>query len=132
MIYDTSYSNKETTRKINQLVGLPFSWRQRLKFRGIGSPSMVIADISNEYKKYMNAEHYQTKANIELRPKGILIHFRHKLQAYSWVMPFTSLTVLHDTHLTLASDDLFISFHEPTDKIFLSKLTQAQENCLLD
>ncbi|WP_370087767.1 hypothetical protein [Ekhidna sp.] len=126
MIYDTSYSDKETTRQIDKAVGSPFSWRERLRMGGIGSKRMTIHAVSEEYKKYMNADHYQSTANIELRPKGIILHFRHKLQAYSWVMPFQSLTIKYENYLLLESDGKFIQFNEPGNEKFIKRMIDAQ------
>jgi hypothetical protein len=124
MIYDTSYSSKETTRQINNAVGHPFSFKERWKLGGIGSKRMVIEDISQEYKKYLNADHYVSNANIELRPKGILVHFRHKLQAYSWVMPYEKLSILSIEKLRLTSESKFIQFKDglESNKKFIEKM----------
>lgn len=124
MIYDTSYSNKETTRQINKVVGLPYSFKERWKLGGIGSKRMIIEEISEEYKKYLNADHYQSNANIELRPKGILIHFRHKLQAYSWVMPFKELSIKSSEKLRITSDGKFIQFKDgmEVNRKFIEKM----------
>lgn len=126
MIFDTSYSDKTITRKINQAVGLPFGFKERWKLGGIGSKRMVIEDISEEYKKYINADHYQSNANIELRPKGILIHFRHKLQAYSWVMPYAHLSIEQKEKLLLSSEGKFIRFKDAfeTNKKFIEKMVR--------
>ena len=126
MIFDTSYSNKEITRKINKAVGLPFSWKERFKMAGIGSRRMVIHEISPEYKIYTNAEHYVSTANVELRPSGIIIHFRHKLQAYSWVMSFSSLNVIYEHFLRLESEGKYVQFNDPKNDRFISKLIQCQ------
>lgn len=89
---------------------------------GIGSSRLVISDISEEYRKYLNAEHYISNANIELRPKGILLHFRHKLQVYSWVMPYKTLNIEGDGELKLSSNGKFIQFKSGIEPKFLEKL----------
>ncbi len=127
MIFDTSYSDKETTRKINQAVGASFSLLERLKMRGIGSRRMTINAISDEYSSYLNAEHYISTANIELRPSGIIIHFRHKLQAYSWIMPYSSLKIQYDGGLRLESEDHFIQFNDPQNDHFINRMIQLQK-----
>lgn len=126
MLYDTSYSNKETTRKIDKSVGLAFSFIERWKLGGIGSHRMVIEDISEEYRKYLNAGHYFSNANIELRPKGILVHFRHKLQAYSWVMPYADLTIEANEKLSLTTDGKFIRFKDALEvnQKFIEKMVR--------
>lgn len=122
MIFDTSYSDKETKAQIDNSVGKSFSFKERWKMGGIGSPRMSIADISEEYKKYMKPDHYITNANIELRPNGILVHFRHKLQAYTWVMPFLTLKISLTDGLKIESDGKFIVFQQGVDKRFMEKL----------
>lgn len=124
MLFDTSYSDKRITRQINEAVGIAFSIKDRWKLRGIGSKRMVIGDISKEYRKYLNAAHYLSHANIELRPKGIIIHFRHKLQAYSWIMPYDDLDIKYDDSLRLASDEKFICFAQDLDHTFIVKMKQ--------
>ncbi|WP_420315914.1 hypothetical protein [Ekhidna sp.] len=128
MIFDTSYSDKETTKKINHSVGSPYSWKERWKLRGIGSRRMTVHDISEDYKKYMNADHYISTASIELRPKGIIIHFRHKLQAYSWVMPFDSLTIHSSDSLKLECDGKYIKFNEPGNDKFIRQMIDLSKN----
>ena len=122
MIFDTSYSDKETKRKIDSAVGTAFTWKARFKMGGIGSRRMTIHSISEEYKSYMNADHYISTANIELRPKGIILHFRHKLQAYAWIMPFESLTITYDGLLKLESDGRHIQFNDPQNDRFIKKM----------
>ncbi|MFK7952755.1 MAG: hypothetical protein AB8B73_07885 [Ekhidna sp.] len=126
MIFDTSYTDKRTIRQINTAVGIPFGFKERWKLGGIGSKRMVIEDISEEYKKYLNADHYVSNANIELRPKGILIHFRHKLQAYTWVMSYTHLSIEQTDKLTLTSDGKFIRFKDAleTNGKFIEKMVR--------
>ncbi|MFK7952311.1 MAG: hypothetical protein AB8B73_05650 [Ekhidna sp.] len=110
MIFDTSYTDKRIIRKINSAVGLPFGFKERWKLGGIGSRRMAIEEISPEYEKYLNADHYVSNANIELRPKGVLIHFRHKLQAYTWVMPYAHLKIEEGEKLKLTAEGKFIRF----------------------
>ncbi|WP_436515804.1 hypothetical protein [Ekhidna sp. To15] len=127
MIFDTSYSDKETTRKIDLAVGRSFSWQERLKMGGIGSRRMTINGISDEYKSYLNAEHYISTANIELRPKGIILHFRHKLQAYSWIMPYSSLNIQFSKILRLEADGHYIQFDDPKNDRFIDRMIKLRK-----
>ena len=130
MIFDTSYSDKKITRQIDQAVGHPYSWKERWKMGGIGSKRMVIQDISEDYRKYLNAAYYHTNANIELRPKGILVHFRHKLQAYTWVMPFDDLEIASETLLTLKAAGKFLEFDPGDQQKFIAKLISLRQEYL--
>ncbi|MEM7297687.1 MAG: hypothetical protein AAF391_05410 [Bacteroidota bacterium] len=122
MIFDTSYSDKETKRQIDNAVGKSYTFKERWKMGGIGSPRMSIAEISNEYKQYMKPDHYVTNANIELRPKGILVHFRHKLQAYTWVMPYSTLKIITTELLKIESEGKFITFKQGVNQKFVEKI----------
>lgn len=95
---------------------------------GIGSRRMTIHDISESYKQYLNAAHYITTANIELRPKGIIIHFRHKLQAYSWIMPYPSLSLQYQGSLRLESEGKFIQFDEPENQKFIEQMIELAQH----
>lgn len=127
MLFDTSYPDKETTRKINKAVGLPFNWKDRWRMGGIGSRRMIIHEISEEYQQYMNAEHYITTASIELRPKGIILHFRHKLQVYSWIMPYESLLIEYQESLKLSSEGKYIIFDKPENDAFIRKMMAKKD-----
>ena len=122
MLFDTTNTDKRITQQINEAVGAPFSFKNRLKMGGIGSKRMVIQAISAAYRQYLKASHYETKANIELRPKGIIIHFRHKLESYSWVMPYHELTIQLSESLKLEANQHYISFHKELDHAFIHKL----------
>jgi len=127
MIINTSYTDKKITKQINEAVGRPFSLIDRIRLGGIGSRRMAISDISNNYKKYLNADHYISNANIELRPKGILIHFRHKLQAYTWLMPFSRLLIDYNKALKINADGDYIEFSKDLDQRFIEKVIRHQE-----
>lgn len=130
MIFDTSYSDKKTTRQINEAVGMPYLWKDRWKMGGIGSKRMTIEDISEEYQKYLNAEHYLSQANIELRPKGIIVHFRYKLQAYAWIMPFEALQIVYNKFLTLNAAGKFVIFSKGIEQKFINKMITAHQSYL--
>ena len=127
MIYDVTYTDKNTIRKINAAVGPSFPFLDRIRLGGIGSPRMKIEEISEDYKKYMKADHYESKANIELRPQGILVHFRHKLESYAWVMPYVHLKITYDDKLLLESEGKFIRFSSGLKDTFIRKMMEMAE-----
>lgn len=95
MIVDVSYKSEENTRRINQLVGKPYGFLQRLKMGGIGSPRLSISDADEEISKLMNRDNNRNVCNIELRPKGIIIGFRSRLDPYVLVLPYHELEIIH-------------------------------------
>lgn len=122
MVYDTTYPNKRISHAINGTVGAPYSFLQRLKSGGIGSKRMIVVAVCPQFQHYFKLGSFGTKANVELRPKGIIIHFRQKLESYAWTMAFDGLTVSNETHLTISFHDQYITFGEPVDGYFASKL----------
>lgn len=91
MIFDTTYTDKEVTLAINELVGKPFSLLKRLQLGGIGSHRIVIDQVNDELTEYINPGHSLNHVNIELRPNGILVHLKRRTQTYSWAIPFSML-----------------------------------------
>jgi len=123
MLFDTSYSDKKITKAIDSAVGKPYSFKARWKLGGIGSKRMVIKSISEEYQKHLKSDIYETKANIELRPKGLIIHFRDKLQTMTWVVPFIGIKIQSENDLEITSQGKFIQFDkESIDKKFVEKV----------
>lgn len=129
MILETTYTSQETIRQIDLLTGKSYSFRDRWRMGGIGSKRMTIGSISKEYEEYLNPNHYRTHANIELRPKGILLHFRLKLESYVWVMPYSSLKIELGDKLSLYSEGKFVTFKDALDnnEKFLEKMKKALE-----
>jgi hypothetical protein len=46
MILNTTHYNKEHKQIINDLVGAPFSFMQRVRMSGIGSKRMIVDEVS--------------------------------------------------------------------------------------
>lgn len=124
MILETTYTSKAIKQQIDQAVGRPFSLIERLKMGGNGSKRMRILEVSEAYKSFLRAAHYTIYSNLELRPKGILIHFRFKLESFVWVMPFNSLNIEGGKNLRLESEGKFIVFKDGVliNSSFLKKL----------
>ncbi|AYN68960.1 hypothetical protein D1013_17020 [Euzebyella marina] len=93
MLLNVSYSDKEMTRKIDLLVGKPFSLKQRWALGGIGSPRLFITETSTGIRNLLILDNNRDQCNIELRPSGIIVRFRSLLETYALVIPFYKLTV---------------------------------------
>ena len=126
MIFETTYSDKEITRSINNIVGKPFSFLQSLKMKGIGSKRMIIEDVSPNLKSYLNTVSDLNYANIELRPLGILIRINKGLQNFTWTIPYYHLVLFKTNGSSIHAQGKFIHFRNNTtfkeNKTFFSKL----------
>lgn len=97
MLRNVSYNNQQITREINELLGPPYSMMQRLKMRGNGSPRVVVVEASKEIAELLTVDNRRHYANIEIRPNGIIVGFRSRLEAYALVIPYYKLVIYKGT-----------------------------------
>ena len=73
MVLDTTHYNPQHKQIIDDLVGRPYTFFQKLKLGGIGSKRMIIDKVSPNMQNVMNTVSDINYGNIELRPNGILV-----------------------------------------------------------
>lgn len=133
MLVNVSYNNRELDRRIDSLIGKPFSIKERWKMNGIGSPKLLIREASPEIRNLLLLDNNQDSCNIELRPGGVIIRFRSLLETYGLVVPYYKLT-LYKGDLgvyTVHSDHYFIRVEADTkaiQKFFVKLLGQKADN----
>ncbi len=93
MLVNVSYNNKEITKKVDELVGKPFTLKERFALRGIGSPKLFITETSIEIQNLLILDNNRDSCNIEMRPKGIIVRFRSLLETFALVIPYYKLTI---------------------------------------
>ncbi|MFS4493666.1 hypothetical protein [Maribacter sp. 2308TA10-17] len=93
MLVNVSYKNKAVTRKVDGLVGKPFTLKERWNMHGIGSPKLFITETSIEINSLLILDNNTNSCNIEMRPKGIIVRFRSLLETFALVIPYYKLTV---------------------------------------
>lgn len=110
MLFYTSYTNKDYIRESNHTVGKSFSFIEKIKIGGIGSSRFVMEELSVK----LQPKHMQSLAlnyaNIELRPKGIIIHFANRLNRYSWIIPYYHLVIYSSQMFSIHSSGDFMQF----------------------
>ena len=74
MLLNTTYHNEEHEKTIAKLIGGPYSFFKSLKLRGVGSKRMIIDKTSYNLNSLLNRTSDLNYANIEIRPKGIIIY----------------------------------------------------------
>ena len=126
MLLDTTHSNKEHDKLINDLVGKPFSFLQSLRMKGIGSKRMIIEDVSPNMTLYLNTVSDVNYANLELRPIGILVLINKGLKNYTWVIPYYQLVIYKTNGSSIHAQGRFIHFRNnktfKENKSFFDKL----------
>jgi len=93
MLVNVSYNNPELRHKIDNIVGKPFTLRERWERKGIGSPKLIITGCSIEIHNLLVLDNNRDSCNIELRPKGIIVRFRSLLETYGLIIPYYKLAL---------------------------------------
>jgi hypothetical protein len=108
MIFDTSYYDPEIKKIIDETLGKSYSFVDRLKMKGIGSSRMEILDCSSDIKEMLPSSFTGNFASIELRPKGVIVHFKKFTEHFSWIIPFYSLSIIQSNTINIHSKGSFI------------------------
>lgn len=127
MLFNISHNDKKIKKTINDLVGNPFGIIENIKMKGTGSPRLPIVKASPEIGHILNKNNSIKYANIELRPKGIIMGFQSQLEVYALVIPFYKLVLFKPGNtITFHIDEHFIriDISKNTEKImkFLKKI----------
>ncbi len=130
MILETTLQEKETLQLINTNVGSPYSFWQRIKMGGIGSKRMMVEKASPHFDTYLSMTEDLTYANIELRPKGILVHFNKRLRQFIWLIPYTDLQIVIQPEFRIEAQDVFLQFEANRylneNKVFIENIIELQ------
>ena len=134
MIFNTTHKNEDYDIESASLVGKPLNLMQRIKQGGIGSSRLMIQKISPKLNlsklKFSEIDY----ANIELRPKGIIVHFTKKLERFSWIIPYYRLVVYNTQSFSIHANGNFIQFlknkNYKENKKFIDKMVQLKNNFL--
>ena len=110
MVLNTTYTNKENEALMIQLVGKPFSFLKQLQMRGIGSGRMIIDKVSPKLERALLNGPDINYANIELRPKGILVRITRRLDNFTWIIPYYQLYTYMTSGLSIHGQGEFLHF----------------------
>lgn len=132
MILDTTYTDKKHTELINEMVGKPYSFLQKFRLKGVGSKRMMIEDVSPNMKHYMNKVAAVNYANLEIRPKGLLIRINKGLQNFTWIIPYYHLVLQKTDGSSIHAQGKYIQFRKNTtfreNRAFFKKLLDERVN----
>ena len=93
MIFDATYSDRMVDLEITKLTGRSFGWFSKERWSGIGSERYQIISSSGEVENIFEGDYVRNFTNIELRPKGIVIRIRYRLNVYAVAIPYQELTI---------------------------------------
>ena len=126
MILNTTYTNKDNDATIDNLVGSPYSFLKKLRMRGIGSGRMIIDKVSPKLQRALLNGPDINYANIELRPKGILVRITRRLDNFTWIIPYYQLYTYMTNGFSIHGQGEFLHFKNDrflkNNKEFIKKM----------
>ena len=132
MILNLTYYNKENNMKIDEVLGFKFNLIKSLKLKGTGSRRMIIENFSSHFSKVKSDFNDIQYANVELRPKGIVVHINKGIENYGWIIPYFRLSIFSSNFFSIHSEGAFINFNKSKslteNKHFIRKLLLNQLN----
>ncbi|MFT4801249.1 MAG: hypothetical protein ACI93N_001019 [Flavobacteriaceae bacterium] len=134
MVFDTTYKNEDYNQQSLLLVGKSFSFIERIKQGSIGSSRLIIESKSPKLDlgklKFGETDY----GNIELRPKGIIIHYTSKLERFSWIIPYYRLVIYNSQFFSIHANGSFIQFlknkNYTANKKFIDKMIDIKNDYL--
>ena len=93
MLINISYNDPKVSNSIDELIGKPFTLRERWSMKGIGSGKLIITETSIDIHNLLVLDQNIDQCNIELRPQGIIVHFRSLLETYGLIIPYYKLKI---------------------------------------
>lgn len=117
MLVNVSYNNPDIKKKVDKLVGKPFSLKERWAMGGIGSPKLMITGSSLDIRNLLVLDNNLDSCNIELRPAGIILRFRSLLETFALVIPYFKLVIYKGDNYTIHMDHRFVQVRADTAAI---------------
>jgi len=131
MIRNVSTRNRDVEKEITNLVGSSYSLFERFRMRGNGSSRLTIFDASSRIKELLLRDSNINYCNIEIRPRGIVVGFRSRLETYVWCIPFNKLSVFKNKHsfnIYAEKEKLVIQNKNKSGSAFFRKLMNQKAN----
>ena len=130
MLKNISYNNPKIIDEINNYVGKPYTILKRLKIGGIGSSRLIINSADSIIENLLNLDNNLNYCNIEIRTKGIIIHFKSLLETYGLIVPFYKLKIFKGkaNEYSIYIDNFFIKVNasEKNEHDFFKKILRLR------
>lgn len=130
MIFNTTYKNKDDEVQLNEMLGKPYSFIERIKLKGIGSSKLIIKEFSTYLKPKDKQVSDINYVNIELRPKGVILHFTNKQQRFAWAIPYYKLHIYKTNFFSIHANGHFIKIQKDkqyrANHSFLNKMNELK------
>ena len=129
-LYNITFKNKEITKLINEEMGKAYGMVLKIKLGGIGSRRMIIQEFSPDLNNLRLKVSGLQYANIELRPKGIILHINQGIYTHAWTILFYHLNIYNGDFFTIHGSGSYIKFEKEKswkeNKAFIHKLVKLK------
>lgn len=134
MLFNTTHTNKTYIKECNAILGDAYTLLKKIKLGGNGSSRLMVDRFSAKLEPKNRNTTAINYANIELRPKGIIIHFTNGLDRYSWLVPYFRLMIYNTQTLSIHANGNFIVFKKnknyTDNKKFIDKMINLKNEVL--
>lgn len=134
MLFNTTHTNKTYIKECNAILGDAYTLLKKIKLGGNGSSRLMVDRFSAKLEPKNRNTTAINYANIELRPKGIIIHFTNGLDRYSWLVPYFRLVIYNTQTLSIHANGNFIVFKKnknyTNNKKFIDKMINLKNEVL--
>lgn len=134
MLFNTTHTNKTYIKECNAILGDAYTLLKKIKLGGNGSSRLMVDRFSAKLEPKNRNTTAINYANIELRPKGIIIHFTNGLDRYSWLVPYFRLVIYNTQILSIHANGNFIVFKKnknyTDNKKFIDKMINLKNEVL--
>lgn len=113
MIFDNTVPTPDSIRTMNQLVGPPITFWEAIRRKGrIGSQRMILEEASLQFSQFLKQATGTIYANLELRPKGILVHISVRQSRITWAIPFHLLSIFQSNLFSIHAGGQHLKFRK--------------------
>ena len=136
MIIDTTVMSKALKSKINELVGKPFSVLKIMKIGAIGSHRMIVDNYSLEFNDFLTRSSDLNYCNMELRPKGVIVHLSKDRTRFSWIIPYYRLSIFESKQFSIHAEGQYLRINRDKrwkmNTKFLAKMLILKQKAIVD
>ena len=130
MLFCINHNDRKIRAQINEFVGKPYGFWERIKLSGNGSGRLSVHAYSENFSHYFGKDLDRKFVSIELRPKGILVYIKNKVNDYIWVIPYYKLVIYQTETVTFYADNYCVKIERssifPKKADFLDKIISAK------
>lgn len=113
-------------KKTEELVGKPFTLKERQQLDGITSPLFTITEVSLQIYNLLVVSQEPQYCRMELRTQGILIHLGKAADKYTLPIPFFKMVVYKgkSEEYSIYKNAYFVKFRADKEKAEIHKFVK--------